>query len=85
MIMASPNNVPIPDLLKAIIHNLPLKNDMTENETVYKCVLGLLQMNNVEITPFKADLKRVFSEAVAEGSRVDDETKQKISLAFSAL
>jgi hypothetical protein len=58
---------------------------MTENETIYKCLLGLLQMNNADAVAQKAEIKRVFTEAAADGSKVDDETKQKLKMALTAL
>ncbi len=85
MIMASPNNMPVSQVLPVMLSKLPLKNDMTENETVYKCILGLLQMNNADAMAQKAEIKRVFTEAIAEGSRVDDENKEKLKMAFPAL
>jgi hypothetical protein len=85
MIMACPNNVPVGQVLPAILSKLPLKSDMTENETVYKCLLGLLQMNHNDAIAVKAEIKRVFTEATSEGSKVDDETKQKLLLALPAM
>eukprot|EP00957_Ditylum_brightwellii_P176287 13422732-Ditylum_brightwellii.AAC.1 len=58
---------------------------MTENETVYKCLLGLLQMNQPDAIANKAEFRRIFAEAIAEGSKVDDETKEKLKLALPAL
>mmetsp|Transcript_3516 Transcript_3516/g.5285 ORF Transcript_3516/g.5285 Transcript_3516/m.5285 type:complete len:1075 (+) Transcript_3516:184-3408(+) len=85
MIMASPGNVPMPQVLPVLLKALPLKNDMTENETVYKCLLGLLQMNQPDAIANKAEFRRIFAEAIAEGSKVDDETKEKLKLALPAL
>lgn len=85
MIMASPAHVPLPQVLPVVLKALPLKNDMTENETVYKCLLGLLQMNNQDAIALKAEIRRIFTEATAEGSLVDDETKEKLKLAAPAL
>jgi len=85
MIMASPSNVPVSQVLPVVLSKLPLKNDMTENESVYKCLLGLLQMNNPDAIAQKAELKRVFTEATADGSKVDDEMKQTLKMALPAL
>lgn len=85
MIMASPNHVPISQVLPVVLSKLPLKNDMTENETVYKCLLGLLQMNHGDVSTQKVEIKRVIVEASSDESRVDDEMKQKLRLALSAL
>lgn len=76
-----PMNQVLPVLLKA----LPLKNDMTENETVYKCLLGLLQANHPDVAVNKAEFLRVFQSAMAEGSNVDDELKVSINQALAAL
>jgi len=85
MIMASPSNVPLSQVLPVMLSKLPLKNDQTENESVFKCLLGLLQMNHVDAMASKAEIKRVFTEATAEGSKVDDETQQKLKMALPAL
>ena len=48
MIMASSNKVPLESALPVILKLLPLKNNMTVNETVYKCLLGFMEMNNTK-------------------------------------
>lgn len=85
MIMSSPGNVPMAQVLPALLKVLPLKNDMTENETVYKCLLGLLQMNQPDAVANKAEFKRIFTEATSEGSKVDEEIQEKLKLALPAL
>lgn len=84
MIMVSPTNVPLSQVLPVILSKLPLKNDMTENETVYTCLLGLLQMNNSDALALKDDFKRVFLQAIGEDSQVDDDIKEKIKSALPA-
>lgn len=85
MIMAGPNHVPLAQVLPAMLAVLPLKTDMTENETVYKCILGLLQMNHPEIASRKADVKRIFTAALAPDSKVEDEVKAKLQEAMPSL
>jgi hypothetical protein len=85
MIMASPAHVPLPQVLPALLKLLPLKTDMTENETVYTCLLGLLQMNQPDILGQKEELRRVFSLATAETSKVEEEIQEKLKLALPAL
>ncbi|CAB9497171.1 Importin subunit beta-4 [Seminavis robusta] len=85
MIMASPNNVPMAQVLPAMLAILPLKTDMTENETVYKCLGGLLEMNHPEILSRKAEVKRIFTEAVAADSKVEDEIKAKLTQMIPSL
>eukprot|EP00559_Dactyliosolen_fragilissimus_P001115 CAMPEP_0184862296 /NCGR_PEP_ID=MMETSP0580-20130426/6766_1 /TAXON_ID=1118495 /ORGANISM="Dactyliosolen fragilissimus" /LENGTH=1085 /DNA_ID=CAMNT_0027360083 /DNA_START=537 /DNA_END=3794 /DNA_ORIENTATION=+ len=85
MILTSPSNVPISQVLPALLKVLPLKNDMTENETVYKCIFELLQMNQPDAIANKAEIKRVFMEAISEDSKVEDEIKDKLKLALGSL
>lgn len=85
MIMACPNSVPISQVLPVVLRVLPLKSDMTENETVFKCLFGLLQSNNPDAIACKAEIKRVFLDACEDESKVDDELKEKIKLALPSL
>jgi importin-4 len=83
MVMASPASVPMQQVLPAFLKLLPLKTDMTENETVYTCLLGLLQVNHPSVLPHKAELRRIFMEATAQGSKVDEEIQEKLTQALS--
>ena len=85
MIMTSPGSVPMAQVVPVLLKALPLKNDMTENETVYNCLLGLLQMQQADLLANKQELGRVFTEAVSESSKVDDELKEKLKLALQSL
>ena len=85
MIMASPTHVPMSQVLPVFLRALPLKTDMTENETVYKCLLGLLQMNHPDAVSQKAELKRIFTEASQEGSQVSEELRAKLKGALTTL
>jgi hypothetical protein len=64
MIMACPTSVPISQVLPVVLQALPLKNDMSENETIFKCLFGLLQSNNADAMALKTEIKRVFVEAI---------------------
>ena len=85
MIMASPESVPMAQVLPALLKTLPLKNDMTENEAVFRCLLGLLQMNQPDAVANKAELARIFTEAIAEGSSVDEEIQNQLKVALTSL
>merc|ERR1711957_426823 len=85
MIKTSPSTVPLAQVLPVMLSVLPLKNDMTENGTVYTCLFGLLQQNNAVVLANKVDLSRVFAEAALEDSKVDDEIKVKLKLALQSL
>lgn len=85
MITTSPSHVPMAQVLPVMLKALPLKNDMTENETVYNCLFGLLQQNQADLIANKTELRRVFAEAASESSKVDDELKEKLKLALLSL
>jgi hypothetical protein len=85
IIMTSPADVPLGQVLPVVLKSMPLKNDMTENETVYKCILGLINSNNADAAANKAEIRRVFQEAVAESSKVDDDIKAQLNAALPAL
>eukprot|EP00548_Thalassiothrix_antarctica_P007158 CAMPEP_0194130202 /NCGR_PEP_ID=MMETSP0152-20130528/1294_1 /TAXON_ID=1049557 /ORGANISM="Thalassiothrix antarctica, Strain L6-D1" /LENGTH=1074 /DNA_ID=CAMNT_0038824635 /DNA_START=111 /DNA_END=3335 /DNA_ORIENTATION=+ len=85
MIMASTQNVPLAQVLAPLLQALPLQTDMTENETVYTCLLGLLQMNQPDLLSQSVELKRVFLEATADNSRVANEIKEKLKLASESM
>lgn len=85
MIMASTQNVPLAQVLPPLLQDLPLQTDMTENETVYTCLLGLLQMNHPDLLAQSEQLKRVFLEATADNSRVAAEIKEKLKLAAESM
>lgn len=85
MIKTSPSHVPLAQVLPVLLKALPLKNDMTENETVYNCLFGLLQQNQADLLANKPELSRVFAEAACESSKVDDDLKEKLKLALQSL
>jgi importin-4 len=70
MIMAAPDAVsPLEQVLDAFCKALPLKSDYTENETVYKCLTGLMQMKHAALS--RAHVERIVMAACTEGSNVD--------------
>jgi importin-4 len=75
MIMASPASVPLQQVLPAFLSVLPLKTDMTENDTVYNCILGLPPD---ALQPFMNDIRRIFTEVCSDDSKVDDELKARL-------
>lgn len=85
MIMAQQSSIPMPQVLPAFLRLLPLKTDMSENETVYNCLLGLIQMGHPEALAQKAELQRIFTEATSSESMVDDDVQAKLMQAAPAL
>ena len=84
MIMASPAHLPMPQVVPALLKLLPLKADMSENETIYTCLLGLLQMNQPDALAQKEELRRIFTEATAADSKVEPEVQEKLKQALAA-
>ncbi|KAG7364468.1 heat repeat-containing protein [Nitzschia inconspicua] len=78
MVITSPASVPMPQVLPAMLRLLPLKTDMTENETVYTCLIGLIEVSHPDAVANKSEILRVFSEACAQGSKVDPEIQSKL-------
>jgi importin-4 len=78
MIMTAPSHIPLSQVLPVMLKALPLKTDMTENETVYDCLLGLLEAKNPDILSNRTELQRVFTEAASEESKVGDDIKEKL-------
>ena len=83
MIMASPSHIPFPQVLPALLAALPLKTDMSENETVYTCLLGLLQMNQADLLANGEQLRRILVEATSDTSKVADEIQEKLRAALN--
>ena len=78
MIMASPGSMPMAQVVPALLGLLPLKTDMTENETVYSCLIGLVDGNIPDAMAQKPQLLRVFTEATSPGSKVEDEIQARL-------
>jgi len=85
MIMASPTHVPMSQVLPVMLKALPLKTDMSENETIYKCLLGLLQMKHPDMMANAGEVSRIFTEACREGSSVENDIQNQLRAALQTL
>merc|ERR1712166_708032 len=85
MIMAQPASIPMPQVFPPFLRLLPLKTDMTENETVYNCLLGLIQMGHPEAIAQKTELQRIFTAATSPESFVDEDVQARLRQAAPAL
>jgi len=85
MIVAQPASFPMRQVLPAFLRLLPLKTDMTENETVYNCLLGLIQIGHPEALVQKAEFRRIFTAAISPESKVDEEVQLRLKQASPAL
>lgn len=82
MIMASPTHVPMDQVMPVFLRVLPLKTDMTENETVFKCLLGLLQMKHPAVNA--SEFQRIFTAAISD-PKVTEELRGQLQSALPAL
>lgn len=85
MIMAQPGSVPMPQVLPAMLRLLPLKTDMSENDTIYNCLLQLIQTGQPDAAAQKAELQRIFTAATAADSKVSEEIQEKLKQAAPSL
>jgi hypothetical protein len=85
MISVNSTALPMSQVVPIILGMLPLKSDMTENETVYTMILEQLQVGQPDILAQKARIGQIFVEATAEGSKVNDEIKQKLQNALNQM
>lgn len=86
MIMACPAQVPLGQVLPVLLSALPLKTDMTENETVYKCLLGLLNnRTHPDVQANVMEMKRIFQQACQPDSSVEEEIQTQLRTALQTL
>jgi importin-4 len=88
IIMSCPSTyVPLGQVLPVLLSALPLQTDMTENETVYNCLLKLLPMmnTNADVQANRNDLQRVLTQACQADSNVEEELREKIRASLLAL
>jgi importin-4 len=85
MIMACPAQVPLDQVFPVLLSALPLKTDMSENDTVYNCLMVLIRMNIPQIQANSPEIKRILVAACQEGSLVDEETQNQLKLALNSL
>ncbi|CAM9263097.1 unnamed protein product [Choristocarpus tenellus] len=85
MIMAAPAAIPMAQVLPVMISALPLKSDQSENESVYTCLLGLLNMKHPEALQLLDSILGVIAQALAPGSKVQDEIQATLVSKLQAL
>jgi len=84
IIMAMPAQVPMEQVVPVFLKVLPCKSDLTENETVYNCILGLISMNHTALP--RAEVQRVLSTVLNDpDSKLEDEMRQRIASAMKTL
>ncbi|KAK4236569.1 armadillo-type protein [Achaetomium macrosporum] len=77
MIMAHPDQIPLGDVLPALVGLLPLKDDYEENSPVYECILKLYESNEPTIQQLTPKLIPVLEAVLSPPTeQLDDETRQ---------
>jgi len=77
MVSSAPGAVPLEQVLPAVLGALPLKADMSENRTVYKCLAGLLSERRPPALAALAQILGVYAHGLAS-AKVDEETKGEL-------
>ncbi|OQR85004.1 importin-like protein [Achlya hypogyna] len=78
MIMTHQESVPLDAVLPVFLKALPLKADFTETESVFNCLLGLLQAQNPAVLNAMPQVAAIFAQSLGEDSDVDEEVQVKI-------
>jgi hypothetical protein len=76
MTMAHPDQIPLGDVLPALVDLLPLKEDYEENSPVYDCILKLYESNEPTVQQLTSKLIPVFETVLKPPTdQLDDETR----------
>ncbi|KAL2130771.1 hypothetical protein VTI74DRAFT_5970 [Chaetomium olivicolor] len=79
MIMAHPDQIPLGDVLPAMVGLLPLKDDYEENSPVYECIQKLYAANEPTIQQLTPKLIPVFETVLSPPTeQLDDETREVV-------
>ncbi|KAK3070692.1 hypothetical protein LTR53_010004 [Teratosphaeriaceae sp. CCFEE 6253] len=79
MIKKAPNNVPLAQVLPALVGLLPLKEDFRENEPVFDMIIELYRQQNEVIMGLTDRLMPVFEQVMSPPEdQLKDETKEKL-------
>ncbi|KAK4168149.1 armadillo-type protein [Cladorrhinum sp. PSN259] len=77
MIMSNPDQIPIAEVLPALVGLLPLKEDYEENSPVYECLLKLYEAQEPTVRQLTPKLIPVFEAVLSPpAEQLDDETRE---------
>ncbi|KAI0201603.1 importin beta-4 [Astrocystis sublimbata] len=77
MILSNPDQVPIAEVLPALVALLPLKEDYEENKPVYQCLAKLYAAGNSTVQELTPRLLPVFQQVLSPPEdQLEDETRQ---------
>ncbi|KAI1760104.1 importin beta-4 subunit-like protein [Hypoxylon sp. FL1150] len=79
MILAHPDQVPIADVLPALVDLLPLKEDYEENKPVYQCLHKLYVLSNPTVQELTPKLLNVFQQVLSPPEeQLEPETREVV-------
>ncbi|XXG96241.1 hypothetical protein Hte_002522 [Hypoxylon texense] len=79
MILAHPDQVPIADVLPALVDLLPLKEDYEENKPVYQCLHKLYVLSNPTVQELTPKLLNVFQQVLGPPEeQLEPETREVV-------
>ncbi|KAF9586193.1 hypothetical protein BGW38_008731 [Lunasporangiospora selenospora] len=78
MTMAHPNSVPLDSVLPVLMQALPIKQQLEENETVFKLLFSLIRSQNPWIMNNLPQVLRVFGEVLPKEDDLLPKTRQEM-------
>ncbi|KAL6714314.1 hypothetical protein ACLMJK_007737 [Lecanora helva] len=81
MILAHGSNMPVAQVLPALIDILPLKGDFEENEPVYRMIVQLYSESDQTIIPLTPRILPIIAEVMAsrpDEKQIDEDTREKL-------
>jgi hypothetical protein len=75
MIKSSKDNVPLPQVIPALLAALPLQSDFSEGKNIFTCLMALLQAGDATALSLASQILVAFATAIVPDSKYDDETK----------
>ncbi|KAI1155530.1 importin beta-4 [Nemania diffusa] len=79
MILSNPTQIPIPEVLPALVELLPLKEDYEENKPVYQCIHKLYAAGNPTVQELTPRLLPIFQQVLSSPEeQLVDETRQLV-------
>ncbi|KAI0382318.1 ARM repeat-containing protein [Hypomontagnella monticulosa] len=86
MILAHPDQVPIADVLPALVDLLPLKEDYEENKPVYQCLHKLYTLSNPTVQELTPKILNVFQQVLGPPEeQLESETREIVQEMARAL
>ena len=78
LISKYPDNVPIGDVLPALVDLLPLKEDFEENAPVWSMIVKLYKDGNSTVQQLTSSIVPALEKALAEPGQFKEETKKEV-------